>query len=176
MNSIRNKYDEYGVKNFYSFHGKDYINPHEKQIRESIKYIYNNWDLNFSKVLDLACGNGEVTKILMDLKVNNIKGLDAYLSKEYIKKTGKFCYDMSFDEIIKGNLKDKFSLIICSYALHLLEISKLPIFMYRMSEITNNFIIISPHKRPIIRNDWGWSLENETIIDRVKIRHFLNNI
>lgn len=175
MDSIRKKYQTYGVKDFYTFHGDDYSNPHESSIRKSISYIYKNWNLNFSKVLDLACGKGEITKILEDLGVENIEASDAYLSKEYTKETGRFCYNMSFEDIMKGSLrKKKYSLIVCSYALHLLDENKLPSFLLSLTESTDSLLIISPHKRPYIKDGWGWDLKKEIEIDRVRSRHFIS--
>lgn len=71
--SIRDKYQKYGIKNFYQFHSGEYKNPHEKSIEKSLNYIYNNWNLDFTNVLDLACGKGEVTKSLEKIGINNIE-------------------------------------------------------------------------------------------------------
>lgn len=173
MDSIRSKYQQFGVKNFYAFHGGEYKNPHEDAIRKSVNYIYQNWNLDFSKVLDLAAGKGEVTKILRDIGVRDIDAVDGFLSKEYSKETGKPCKTMTFDDIMKGSLRGSFySLVICSYALHLLDNSKLPPFLYTLGESTDNLVIIGPHKRPYIKDTWGWVLEKEIIIDRVRTRHF----
>jgi hypothetical protein len=172
MDSIRDQYKKFGVKNFYSFHGGEYKNPHEPAIRKSILYIYQNWDLNFSKVLDLACGKGEVTKILEDIGVKDIDAVDPYLNKEYEKETGRNCMEMSFDDIMKGTLKNSYSLIICSYALHLLETDKLATFLYSLGDSADDLVIVGPHKRPYIKETWGWILEKEIVIDRVRTRHF----
>jgi SAM-dependent methyltransferase len=173
MDSIRDKYQKFGVKDYYSFHAGDYHNPHEPAIRKSILYIYQNWNLDFSRVLDLACGKGEVTKILQDLGVKDIEAMDPYLSKEYKKETGKDCFEVSFEDIMKGHYKGhSYSLVICSYALHLLDTNKLAPFLFRLGDITDDLIVISPHKRPHIKDTWGWRLEKEIIIDRVRTRYF----
>ena len=177
MDSIRGKYKQFGVKNFYAFHGGEYKNPHEESIRKSIRYIYENWDLNFRKVLDLAAGKGEVTKILQDIGVKDIDAVDGFLANEYEKEVDKNCMSMTFDDISNGYLKYKaYSLIICSYALHLLDYSKLPRFLWAMTEITNDLLVIGPHKRPEIKDTWGWALEKEIVIDRVRSRHFVNTM
>jgi hypothetical protein len=176
MDSIRDKYQKFGVKNFYAFHGGEYQNPHEEAIRKSMSYIYQNWkDLDFSSVLDLAAGKGEITKILQDLGVRNIEAIDGYLSDEYKKETGKDCKSLKFEDIMKGALYAKsYSLVICSYALHLLDESKLPPFLFSLAESTDNLLIIGPHKRPYIKDTWGWILEKEIVLDRVRSRHFSN--
>lgn len=173
--SIRDKYQKFGVKNFYSFHGGDYKNPHELAIRKSISYVFNKWPLDFSSVLDLACGNGLITKILDGLGVRNIDAADAFLSKEYKKETGRKCFNMSFEDIMKGSLRNNsYSLVICSYALHLLDEDKLPSFLLALTESTDSLLIISPHKRPYIKEGWGWDLKKEIEIDRVRTRHFVS--
>ena len=173
MDSIRSKYQKFGVKNFYAFHGGEYKNPHEEAIGKSITYIYQNWNLDFSNVLDLACGKGEVTKILQNLGVTNIEAADGFLSGEYEKEIGKTCLDMKFEDIMKGSLYgNNYSLIICSYAVHLLDYSKLPVFLYQIGESTDDLLILGPHKRPYIKDTWGWFLEKEIILDRVRSRHF----
>jgi len=177
MDSIRSKYKQFGVKDFYTFHGGDYKNPHELSIKKSIDYIYDNWNLDFSKVLDLAAGKGEITKILEIKGIKDIEAVDGYLSNEYMKETGKKCYNMTFDDISKGSLRGRFySLIICSYALHLLEESKLPMFLLQLPEITDSLLIISPHKKPYIKDGWGWELKKEIEIDRVRCRYFASTI
>lgn len=175
--SVRSKYQKYGVKNFYKWYYDQYNNPHEPIIKKAIQYINNNWDVDFSNTLDLACGTGEVTRILVDLGYNNIEGVDAYSCDFYNKKTNKNCEPISFDDIIKGNLDDKkYSIIVCSFALHLLEPSKLPIFLYKIAQISNQLLILSPHKKPEIKEEWGWILDEEINIDKVRIRLFNNNL
>jgi len=177
MDSVRDQYKKFGVKNFYAFHGGEYHNPHEIAIRKSILYIYQNWKLDFSSVLDLACGKGEITKILRDIGVKNIDAVDPYLSDEYKKETSKDCMKMSFDDIMKGSLRSRtYSLVICSYALHLLDYSKLPPFLFSLGDSTDNLLLIGPHKNPIIKDTWGWLLEKEMVMDRVRSRYFTSTM
>ena len=173
MEPIRNQYQKFGVKNFYAFHGGEYHNPHEEAIRKSVRYIYEHWNLDFSRVLDLACGKGEITKILQDLGVKDIDAADGFLSSEYKKETGKNCSNMTFEDIMKGSLRgSNYSLVICSYALHLLDESKLPPFLFSLGDSTDNLLILGPHKRPYIKDTWGWFLEKEIVIDRVRSRYY----
>jgi len=173
MDSIRDQYQKFGVKNFYAFHAGDYQNPHEEAIKKTINYIYNYWDLDFTSVLDLAAGKGEVTKILEELGVHNIEAVDGFLSTEYTKETGRPCLSMKFEDIMKGSLRNRsYSLVICSYALHLLDESKLPPFLFTLGESSDNLLVIGPHKRPYIKDTWGWFLEKEIVLDRVRARLF----
>lgn len=172
LESIRQKYQDFGVDNFYKNYANEYINPHEPIIKKSLIYINDNWNIDFSNVLDLAAGSGEVTKTLMELGYDNIEGLDPYTYKLYEERTGKFCHRMSFDDIMKGNLQKNYSCIICSFALHLADVSKLPMIIWNISQMTKNFIILSPHKKPIIKEEWGMKLKKSVEIDRIKIRYF----
>ena len=65
MDSIRSKYQKYGVKNFYQFNFDQYKNPHEPIIKKSIKYVNDNWNIDLNKTLDLACGTGTITNCLI---------------------------------------------------------------------------------------------------------------
>lgn len=178
MISIRDEYVKYGMEEYYKYHCKDYYNPHEKAIDNVLEYVYNNWkDIGWGgDILDLACGKGAVTKSLYNLGISNIIGLDGYLYKEYEKHTGNRCISMTFDEIISGKLGGIYSTIVCSFAMHLVEESKLPMFLYALSCVSDNLVIISPHKRPIIKDDWYWELSNEVLIERVRCRYYKKNI
>jgi hypothetical protein len=176
MDSVRSKYQKYGVKNFYQFNYEQYNNPHEPIIQKSIKFVNDNWDVNFSKILDLAAGKGEATKILLKLGNNNIDAVDAYSCKYYEDETNRKCSTISFNDIINGILDNKhYTIIVCSFALHLLETSKLPTFLYKLSQISDQLLILSPHKKPEVKEEWGWSLQNEMMVDKVRTRLF-NNI
>lgn len=175
MDDIRSKYKEYGVKNFYQWHSEQYKNPHEPIIRKSIKWIVENWEVDFSRILDMACGKGEITKILLELGYDNIDAVDAYTCKFYTLETGRKCNTISFENIINGDLDgNHYTTIICSFALHLLDPSKLPTLAYKLTQICDHLLIISPHKRPQLREDWGWELENEAVIDRVTSKLYKN--
>ena len=175
MDSIRSKYQKYGVKNFYQWYYDQYKNPHEPIIHKSISFVNNNWNINFSNTLDLAAGKGEVTKSLLSLGYTNVDAVDAYSCKYYEDETNKKCDKISFDDIINGKLDNRhYTTIVCSFALHLLETSKLPIFLYKLTEISDQLLILSPHKRPEIKEEWGWSLKNEMTIDKVRTRLFNN--
>ena len=176
MDSVRSKYQKYGVKNFYKFNYDQYNNPHKPIIHKSIEFVNNNWKIDFSKTLDLAAGLGEVTGILLKLGYNNIDAVDAYSCKYYEDETNRKCSTISFDDIINGALDNEhYTIIVCSFALHLLETSKLSIFLYKISQISDQLLILSPHKRPEIREEWCWILQNEMVIDKVRTRLY-NNI
>lgn len=144
---IRNMYKQMGVSGFYTSN-IPYVNPHTKEIQTLI--CENHLDFDLTSVLDLGCGDGLVTKTLINLGYDNITGADPFLFQRYTKETGKKCLDMSFVDVVKYGFQTKFSCIICSFALHLCEQSMLKSLMYRLSECTNTFVVISPTKFPFI--------------------------
>jgi SAM-dependent methyltransferase len=145
--SIRNIYSSIGVEAFYS-NGAEYYNPHSPEIIELLSR--HSSLLPLERVLDLACGPGLVTTTLQRLGYTEIKGLDPFLNVEYSVKTGRPAYRMSFKDIVQRGLPENFSCIICSFALHLCPISMLPDLLWRLSEISNTLVIISPSKFPLI--------------------------
>lgn len=162
--NIRNKYCQFGVKTFYEKFGKDYLNPHESQVKKIIDKIRS--DLKLDNVLDLACGGGEVTKAL---NIENISGIDPYTWELYQDKTGKQVEKFSFSEIYRGALDGrKYSLIICSFAMHLLKESELPWLLHGLSQISEQLLIITPHKRPEIK--YYWKLIRKIKIERVNAK------
>jgi len=168
MKAVRNEYAEIGVENYYLKHSKDYSNPHEKTIKNLLIIAEQN---NFigKKVLDLACGSGEVTSALLNFD-HEITGLDPYTTDFYREKTSNKVLKLSFKDIILGKLTEKFDTIICSFALHLCDISMLPNLLWKLSEISNTLIVITPHKRPDCDMIASWLLVDEIIMDRVRMR------
>ncbi|MFX0061902.1 MAG: class I SAM-dependent methyltransferase [Candidatus Hermodarchaeota archaeon] len=73
-NSIRKKYEDVGVTEYYEKHAQDYINPHFTQIKELL--VKNHTKFDCFHVLDLCCGNGEVSQVLIELGYANVKGCD----------------------------------------------------------------------------------------------------
>src|ERR1017187_9783823 len=112
-NSITPAYATYGVEGYYRNHA--YRNPHIARVQAlMLEYLPK---LDVSNVLDLACGSGEVTEMLN--YTSNITGCDPFTGFDYIKRTGRPCLPYSFEQIVQLGLPEKYSLIVCSYALHL---------------------------------------------------------
>jgi SAM-dependent methyltransferase len=177
--AIRTAYEKYGVKVFYQKFGDNYRNPHEAVIFKVIKTIDNDYQVNFTKVLDLACGSGEVTLALKTLGYTNVEGIEPYTYNAYFERTGKRAEKYCFEEVEQGILSERsYTIIICSFALHLIEPSRLPTLLYQLSRIAPFFLVITPHKKPEIQTKWGWILLNEWQIERVRGRlyHSRNNL
>lgn len=165
MEAIRNKYAELGVDEYYKQHGNDYVNPHLKELTSAVRIIKDFWKLNLGTTLDLCSGSGEMTTIL-----GCDEGCDPYTFESYTNNTGKPCMQYSFDDIMHGKLDKKYNTIVCSYALHLADTSKLPQIIYQLSRICNNFLLISPNKKPDIRKEWGMVLDNQAYIHGIRIK------
>lgn len=177
---VRDEYSKIGVDKYYLEYGNEYKNPHF----EIIKQLLQDEDIS-GRVLDLACGNGEATVCLDSSKVN-VVGCDPYLNNQYIVNTHNHCYQLSFDDIIKGrhtnyvggkewNLSDwEFDVIICSFAMHLCEGSKLDTLCYQLSLVAKELIILTPNKKPNIK-DTFWHIKHEKVLDRVRLRRYASN-
>lgn len=171
--SIRAEYVAHGAREFYAQHGDQYANPHEAKIRTALTRCASQWQLDLSHVLDLACGSGEVTLILQSLGAQRVDGADPFTADAYRRRTGQPALEVSFEQIAAGTLAERrYSLIVCSYALHLLEPSRLPALLLELAHSTSSLLILSPHKRPVIDAAWGWKLEAELYEERVRARLF----
>ena len=167
--SIRKQYEIHGVKNYYANMANQYSNPHEPQVQQLLK------QLNLSgTVLDLACGDGSAS-----LALNNdctIVGCDPYLYEQYEERTGFPCYPYSFDDIFNGVLGNiNFDVIVCSFAMHLCEESKLNVLLYQLSRLSNKLVIISPHKRPIISENY-WAIKQKYKADKVRCKTYISKV
>lgn len=165
---IHTEYETVGVETFYKLHNKDYINPHLDRLNSVIDKVYVNWELG-NKVLDLCAGSGEVTLELLKLNNSlNIEGIDPFTYELYMHNTNKECFNLSFKDIAVNGLSGKnYDTIICSYALHLCDDSMLPIVLWQLSQISNQLIIITPHKRPECDNIMGWKKVDSFKLNRV---------
>ncbi len=171
--AIRNEYEEHSVKGFYEKFGDEYRNPHESVIRKVLQLAVVKWQVDLSKVLDLACGSGEVTLALKSLGCSHIDGIDPYTGNAYFNRTGQIAETYTFEDIAAGIIGDRFySLIVCSFAMHLVNSSRLPLLVYQLSLISDSMIIIMPHKRPELKPEWGWMFLDEIAVDRVRARFY----
>ncbi|MCH2022763.1 MAG: hypothetical protein MK207_09820 [Saprospiraceae bacterium] len=148
MKHIRNLYEQLGVDKYYQDYGNEYKNPHIEQIRELI--INNSQKLDYTSVLDFCTGGGEVSLILRSLNYDNYKASDPYTHHLYKKNLNKECYKWSFNDIIKGKMAGKYSCIICSFAMHLCPKEKLYDLVIQLFQHSQNLVILTPHKRPVL--------------------------
>jgi len=170
--SIRKGYEDYSVQGYYEKFGDRYRNPQESAIQQVLQLAVSQWPLDFQQVLDLACGSGEVTLALQSLGcTNNIEGIDPYTYDAYWKRTGKQAETYTFEDIADGILQERhYSLIVCSFALHLLTPSRLPSVVYQLSLVADSLLILTPNKRPYLKSEWGWLYLDEIMCNRVRAR------
>ena len=102
--AIRHQYERYGAQGYYEQFGAEYRNPHELAVRQTIHAAVAAWQLDLARVLDLACGSGEVTLALRELGATAIDGLDPYTGAAYQARTGQPADALSFEAIAGGAL------------------------------------------------------------------------
>jgi SAM-dependent methyltransferase len=171
--AITAAYRREGPEAFYRRHGADYRNPHEHIVRAVLERALESWKPDLSAVLDLACGSGEATLVLREHGAE-VEGADPYTGEAYLARTGSKALALSFESVEWGALTGrKFSLVVCSFALHLAEPSRLPVLCYALGRLTTMLIVITPLKRPLIRPEWGWTLSDEILHERVRARLYL---
>src|SRR4051812_13845647 len=113
--AIRAAYERYGVEGFYQRFGDSYRNPHERVIRATLRAAVARWDLPLERVLDLACGSGEVTLALRELGDAAIDGIAPYTHQAYAERTGQAAEPVTFEQIAAGALAGRsYSTIVCS--------------------------------------------------------------
>lgn len=171
--SIRHEYEAHGVAGYYAQFGAEYRNPHEQAVRHALHTAVAAWGLDLTRVLDLACGSGEATLALREVGAAHIDGVDPYTAAAYAERTGRPAETLTFEAISAGALDGRqYSLIVCSYALHLLEPSRLPQLAYQLSRVAPALLVLTPHKRPNLRPAWGFALAAELRVGRVRARHY----
>ena len=135
-NSIHHHYKTHGVIDFYKQFGSSYRNPHEEDLTFLLLKTIREFNLNINSVLDLACGSGEITLPLLR-QSGKVDGIDPYTGVAYMTRAGQCAESLTFDDIIQGALENRrYSLIVCSYAFHLVEVTKQPLLSYRLTELS----------------------------------------
>jgi hypothetical protein len=171
--SIRAHYERRGVRSFYTESGAGYRNPHEPQLRRCIARAVELWSPDLSLVLDLAAGSGEVTLALRGLGAARVEGIDPFTADAYLARTGQPAERLTFEDVAAGALAGRqYSLVACSFALHLVERSRLPVVCEQLAQISEALLVLTPHKRPVIRREWGWELRGEHVVERVRARMY----
>jgi SAM-dependent methyltransferase len=171
--AVRAAYERYGVQGYYTRFGATYRNPHERIIRSALGLATARWHIPLDRVLDLACGSGEATLALRELGANSIDGADPYTYAAYAERTGRVAERLTFQQIAAGALAGRhYDTIVCSFALHLVERSWLPALALQISLVADHLLILTPHKRPALKPEWGWSIAGELVVERVRARYY----
>ncbi|HZN66943.1 MAG TPA: class I SAM-dependent methyltransferase [Tepidisphaeraceae bacterium] len=131
------------------------------------------WPLDLSRVLDLAAGSGEATLALRSLGAKHVEAADPYTAEAYADRTGAVAERISFEDVAAGALSGRrYTLIVCSFALHLCAPSRLPVVAQQLALVADALLVLTPHKRPVLREQWGWLLEGELVVERVRARWY----
>ena len=171
--SVRGAYEKYGAENYYRRFGRDYRNPHEPVVRKSLRTANETWPLDLTRVLDFAAGTGEATLALTEMGAARVDATDPYTYEAYESRVGRPAERLGFEDVAAGALAGRrYSLVVCSFALHLCEASRLPAVAYQLSLLAPSLLVLTPHKRPMIRPEWGWVLEGERVVERVRSRWY----
>lgn len=171
--SVREGYQELGVEGYYQKNAMTYSNPHREIINNLLnKFLFHEMELDKdARILDLCCGSGEVTNYLKERGFNNVVGLDPYTYDLYKNKTNQPCLKMDFKDIANSKLvNEKFDIIFCSFALHLAEPSMLPMILYNLKQSSDNLVIITPHKKPDIKD--FYTLQDEYYSTKIRLRYY----
>ncbi|KAI6039675.1 hypothetical protein EDC04DRAFT_2568161 [Pisolithus marmoratus] len=106
----------------------------------------------------------------------HVMAADPYTAEAYVERTMLPCAPLTFTEIAQGALPPvissfvslcdasnsqasalKMDMTICSFALHLVESpSELFVLLWELSINARWLIVLSPHKKPEIKDGWGW--------------------
>jgi len=111
-----------------------------------------------------------------------ILAADPYTAAAYRERTSLPCAPLSFKDISEGALSSLVSeeltaqdesseepllplpvveMVICSFALHLVEgSSQLFSLLWELSLQTRWLVVLAPHKKPEIKEGWGWTKWN----------------
>lgn len=176
--SAREWYED-GIDDHYRSHGASYRNPHEPQLFGAVARALREWPMiDTSAVLDLAAGSGELTRAIRAVRPGSgIVGCDPFTGDAYRAHAGDRFETLSFEQIAAGALRERrFTLIGCSFAMHLCPASLLPQLALELAQVSPHLLILTPHKRPILREAWGWHPVGEFVEQRVRVRLHASNV
>lgn len=165
-NHIRNIYKNLSIKDYYQNH--DYFNPHFGNIEYLINEFKNIKTFDNKNVLDLCCGNGEISNLFPE---SFVTGCDPYTFEKYKLKTNNDCLNKSFLDIVKNGLDKEYDFIICSYGLHLCDNSLKSNLLYTLSQYAKNLIVITSNDNCIKNINW-WNLIHFSEFNRTKLFYF----
>ncbi|CAK9071521.1 unnamed protein product [Durusdinium trenchii] len=164
--------------------GASYVNPHEPRLSEALHIALDQWQEHLSsplRALDLACGSGEATLALEAWLEKTqtgamepvLEAADPYTFEAFERRVGRRCHHWSFQDVADGVLEEEpiYDLVLCSFALHLLERSWLTCTVSSLARRARLLVVATPHKRPLIERKTGWEQVAEVLHARVRVRY-----
>ena len=174
--AMRNQYSRHpgGAEGWFREFGGQYTNPHEDAVADAVqRLVRSGWMAPGHRVLDLACGSGEVYRTLQGkgFAAEDLTACDPFTQAAFERRTGFVCRTDSFADVAAGSLSEfSFDRVVCAYALHLCEPSRLPAVCLALAMCAPELCVITPHKRPEIAPAWGWQLRKEEYDQGFRIR------
>jgi hypothetical protein len=177
---VRNEYADHpgGAQGWYREAGASYRNPHSAAVASTVDLAVHRWPSLFaspSSVLDFCCGSGEVTRALIDSGVEplRISSSDPFTGLAFTAACPErtLIGEWTFADVEQGALGGFYwTTVICSYAFHLCEQSRLAAVCTQLALVAEHLVIITPHKRPELSADWGFALVDEHRDTKLRVR------
>ncbi|EKM79341.1 hypothetical protein AGABI1DRAFT_39845 [Agaricus bisporus var. burnettii JB137-S8] len=95
-----------------------------------------------------------------------ITATDPFTALAYKDRTSLHCTTLSFNDIAQGELPSftpytTIEMVVCSFALHLVDnASALFALLCTLSYKAHWLVVLAPHKKPEIKDGWGWEKWN----------------
>lgn len=162
------EYTKHGIAGFYKKYSTTYQNPHV----EAIQTLVRKHCGAHKRVLDLACGGGEVSLALPGTEY--VLGADPYTIDLYCEQTKRHAVKIDFRFIALGGLfvNPRFDAVVISYALHLLERSWRARLFFELSRLTPNLYIIAPMKKQTSITATSWTFVLSDLCERTHLAHY----
>ena len=158
---VRNQYKLYGSPDeYYKQEKENYHNPHFEVVKKLLLQL--KLESTTQSVIDLCCGNGEVTSVLSELYPSaTFTGVDPYLNEVYERKQKRDCLKLSFKDLATDfESFPQTDVIVCSFALHLCPTDLLPTILFNLASKSKYLVILTPNKKPNIHQFWDL-IENQ---------------
>lgn len=152
---VRNKYKLYGSPDeYYKQEKEHHHNPHFDVVKKLLLQL--ELEPNTQSVIDLCCGNGEVTSVLSELYPSvTFTGVDPYMNEVYKRKQKRDCLKLSFKDLATNfEVFPQTDVIVCSFALHLCPTDLLPTILFNLASKSKYLVILTPNKKPDIHQFW----------------------
>lgn len=87
----------------------------------------------------------------MGCSAGSIDACDPYTGEAFQRRTGTPAEAHSFEDVASGALCGRdYTLVVCSFAMHLLDESWLPALCSQLAQVADQMLILTPHKVPRI--------------------------